>query len=289
MLRFNAVFVILSCGMLLGMQEQGQTGLQTERHSNNDLEIRGVVEGAPENQSRFASKQFLASMPSVQTKVKPDEDFTGIPETGVQVTGVDLDVLSQKLGAASDTTIVAICEDGYASPLPSEYRRAHHPILVTAIDGFSPEDWAKKNHRSSPGPYFVAYRDFVPSFKVLAHDDRRQVPTQVIRLEYTTAEKFFEPIKPQGTYTSDSPVMQGYRIAQQNCLRCHASGESGGRKSQKSWQSIGYMAKTEPDAFAAWVHNPQAVVPQAEMPANLEYDRATLTALTKYFATFAVD
>ncbi len=289
MLLSNVARIVLSCAMLMGAQEHAPQAAQTERHSQDDLEVTGIDKASPPAQAEYVSKALLATLPQVQARVKADEDFPELPKEGVRISGVDLDALSQKLGGEREATIVAICKDGYVVALPPEYRRAHHPILVTTIEGLSLEEWAAKGHQASLGPYFIAYRGFVPAFKVLSHQDRRQVPTQVIRLEYTTADKLFAPIRPEGTFAPDSAVMQGYQIAQQNCFRCHASGDSGGRKSQKYWQSIAYMAKTEPDAFAAWVHNPQAVIPEAKMPPNPEYDRATLTALTKYFATLSPD
>ena len=39
--------------------------------------------------------------------------------------------------------------------------------------------------------------------------------------------------------------------------------------------------------FAAYVHAPLSQNPKARMPANPQYDEATLSALTAYFRTFS--
>ena len=45
-------------------------------------------------------------------------------------------------------------------------------------------------------------------------------------------------------------------------------------------------AREQPAFFAGYIHNPKATEPHAHMPANQEYDAATLAALTAYFRTF---
>jgi hypothetical protein len=46
-------------------------------------------------------------------------------------------------------------------------------------------------------------------------------------------------------------------------------------------------AAAAPEYFAAYVRNPQAKNPRAQMPGNLGYDDATIHALTAYFRTFS--
>jgi hypothetical protein len=46
-------------------------------------------------------------------------------------------------------------------------------------------------------------------------------------------------------------------------------------------------AQRNPELFRRTIHDPRAVDPKANMPAHMDYDDATLDALTAYFKTFA--
>jgi hypothetical protein len=64
-------------------------------------------------------------------------------------------------------------------------------------------------------------------------------------------------------------------------------GAEGGQKAGRPWLVLSAWATASPDYFAAYVHNPKAKNPRAEMPGNPTYDDATLHALTVYFQTFS--
>lgn len=284
MLRLTSVVVLVSCSLPTGFHGDPHIKLREHRESPSDLELTGLAKGP-----LFVSRAAIESLPQVKATLRRDEDFVEVPEGGVEVNGVDLGDLRRAVGAKPDAMILAICSDGYTAPFTAEYVREHHPIFVTTVDGLNSMDWAKKSHAVDLGPYFVTYRSFKPSFRVLTHDDHRQVPVQVLALKFTTAEQAFKAILPKGRYAADSPVMQGYRIAQQNCFRCHNAGGDGGTKSKKSWQMLGDIAKMRPEHFQAWVHDPQSFDAKSMMIPNPKYDRATLTALTRYFETFSVE
>ena len=82
-------------------------------------------------------------------------------------------------------------------------------------------------------------------------------------------------------------MQAGYRIAQQNCFRCHNIGGEGGHKARRPWLVLSSWAATSPEYFAAYVRNPKSQNPNAQMYANPSYDDATLRALTAYFRTFS--
>ncbi len=82
-------------------------------------------------------------------------------------------------------------------------------------------------------------------------------------------------------------VQDGYRIAQQNCFRCHNMGDEGGHKAGRPWLVLSAWATASPEYFAAYVRNPQASNPRAQMPGNPGYDDATVRALIAYFQTFS--
>jgi mono/diheme cytochrome c family protein len=81
-------------------------------------------------------------------------------------------------------------------------------------------------------------------------------------------------------------VQDGYRIAQQNCFRCHNMGREGGHKASRPWLVLSARASASPDYFAVYVRNPLAGNPDAQMSGNPAYDDATTRALVAYFETF---
>jgi len=82
-------------------------------------------------------------------------------------------------------------------------------------------------------------------------------------------------------------VKAGYRIAQQNCFRCHNMGREGGQKSGVPWMVLSARAAASPENFAAYVRDPQSRNSHAEMPGNPGYDAATIGAVIAYFRTFS--
>jgi hypothetical protein len=254
--------------------------LHQSRTADSDLEVRGLAKDG----SRFVTRASLEALPQVDALVKRDQNFPDFPQNGVRVRGVDFRVLERALGVgAAPSAVEGMCTDKYGAPFPVEYVKQHRPILVLTMEGLTTKAWAAKTHTDDLGPYFVAYDNFTPAFRVFSHEDRPQFPVQMTRLEFAPERQIFAGIRP--AWTTDSTVSQGYEIAQQNCFRCHSAGGYGGTKSGRSWKTLGKDARERPEWFARRVHDPQSVDAKAEMPPNPEYDRATLTALTKYFST----
>jgi cytochrome c2 len=248
--------------------------LHPSRQAPTDLQI---------GESQFISYQDLLRLPQVNFTTSEDSNF--VPPA--HVTGVPLEKLERALGSDADM-IVAICADGYRANYPAAYLSAHHPVLVLTVNGKAQPGWPKIHEgRADLGPYVIANPSFTPSFKVLSHDDEAQIPFQVVRLDFRSEREVFGAIAPHGSYAADSPVMQGYRIAQQNCYRCHNMGAEGGRMASIPWAVVGAFAKGNPDFFARYVRNPQAVNPASRMAPSPAYDDATVAALRAYFSTFA--
>lgn len=285
--RLVAILFALS----IALRTEAQTGrASTPESGPGNLEVQIYNTASQPPVSRLLPPAFLASLPQVSLILEADENFPELPAQGVRVTGVELDTLLQALlPNQSHTVAVAICRDGYTSPFPRQAIDNHHPILVLTMDGLSPNAWAAQHHTYDPSPYFVVYPGFVPSFHIFAHEDRPQHPAEIVRLKVFSESQLFAAITPPNasSLSTDSPAIDGFRIAQQNCFRCHNSGETGGTKAHRTWQRLSSIAKDRPDFFAAWVQNPQSIDPQSKMTPNLKYDRATLQALTRYFQTFA--
>jgi mono/diheme cytochrome c family protein len=259
---------------------------QTERTSSLDLEISGSLAGLPAGSKRFLRHEDLLALPQVSFTVTDDPNFSGPTE----VRGVELDLLARELGSEGGRAfVVAVCRDWYRAHYPQAYREVHKPVLVLEINGQLPPDWPKsKEGTASPmGPYLITHAHFTPSFKILAHEDEAQIPWGVVALEFLNEKAALAGIEPQGA-TADAPEVQaGYRIAQQNCFRCHGPANLGSLKGKLTWDGIALFASQAPKNFAAYVRNPKSVVPNAEMPPNPEYDEPTLEALAAYFGTFA--
>lgn len=223
----------------------------------------------------------LRRLPLVQTDVVGDTNFRDAGR--VRITGVSLDVLAKALDVPEpDSFADAMCSDRYDGHYSAAYRAEHHPILAFQINGESPAAWARRTGQYDPSPFFITHAHFVPAFHVLSHEDKMQVPSNVIALRWSDPA-VLNAIDLTRSERADATVQAGLHIAEQNCLRCHYAGSLGGTKSGRDWKTLGTWAHEQPAYFARYVHNPRAVDAHAQMPANLQYDAATLAALTAYF------
>jgi mono/diheme cytochrome c family protein len=202
---------------------------------------------------------------------------------------VRLEELARALGASpARDMVVAICDDEYRANYPHSYLAAHHPVLVLEVNGKPPAGWPKdsQEHKFDMGPYMISNPKFAPSYKILSHEDEPQIPWGVVRIEFRDEESVFGAIAPRGPRAKDRDVQDGFRIAEQNCFRCHNAGREGGKKSGLSWEALSAFAEVSPKDFAAYIRAPLAKNPRAQMPGSPQYDDATLAALTAYFRTF---
>ena len=262
--------------------------LRESRSSPLDLELSGELAGLPPDTTRYITRADLLNLPQVTYTVTDDANFTGPTE----VSGVLVEELLRHLSAKPESDMaIAICGDLYRAHYPRAYVAAHHPLLVLKINGQSPEHWPKdsEGHGFDMGPYMISHARFTPGFKILSHPDEPQIPWGVVRFEVRNEQTVFAAIAPRSPHDADASVQAGYRIAQQNCLRCHNMGPEGGQKAGHPWQVLSAWAKSAPTYFAAYVRNPQAKNASAQMPGNPGYDDATIRALTAYFQTFCAE
>jgi hypothetical protein len=278
MKRVVAALIVAGTLLLSAQNAQHRPLLHASRQAPTDLEVRGETPGA----GQFISYQDLLRLPQVSFMADHDSNF----DAPVRLTGVALDQLMRSLGGDGDM-VVAICKDGYRSNYPASYLSAHHPVMVLTVDGKPQESWPKAHDGADLRPYLVSNPSFTPSFKVLSHADEAQIPFQVLGIAFRKESQVFGPITPHGSFAAGSPVMDGYRIAQQNCYRCHNMGAEGGQMAHIPWPVVGAAAKASPDFFANYVRNPQALNPHSRMAASPQYDDQTIAALRAYFSTFA--
>ena len=259
--------------------------LRTARSSPFDLELGGELAGMPPGTTRYIPRENLLTLPQLAYTVTDDANFKG----STQVSGVSLEELTRHLGGVPHSDmVVAICDDQYRANYPRAYVMAHHPLLVLKINGKPPSGWAEdsEGHGLDMGPFLISHPKFTPSFKILSHEDEPQIPWGVVRLEFRNEKAVFGAIAPRGLHATDPSVQAGYRIAQQNCFRCHNMGHEGGTKAGRPWQVLAAYAASSPDSFAAYVRNPRSQNPQAQMPAMAGYDDQTIAALEAYFQRF---
>jgi mono/diheme cytochrome c family protein len=260
--------------------------LHVERASPSDLEVSGDLAGAPPGTTRYLTRDDLLTLPQVAYTVTDDANFTG----PTQISGVLLEELTKKFTAAPESDmLVAICSDQYHANYPHAYVAGHHPLLVLRINGQPPASWPKdpETHGFDMGPYLISHAKFVPAFRIFSQPDEAQIPWGVVRLEFRDEKMVLGAIAPRGPQAADELVQAGYRIAQQNCFRCHNMGQEGGMKAGHPWIVLSAWAAASPKYFAAYVRNPQSRNPRAQMPGNPGYDDATLRALIDYFRTFS--
>jgi mono/diheme cytochrome c family protein len=260
--------------------------LRAVRQFPSDLEIGGELAGVSPGATRYITREDLLTLPQVTYTVNDDSNFSG----PTKISGVPLEELKPSLGAAAQSDmVVAICDDQYRANYPRDYVAAHHPLLVLTIDGQPPSGWPKdaKGHGYDMGPYMISHPKFTPSFRIFSHADEPQIPWGVVRMEFRTENAAFGAIVPRGARAGTPLVKGGYRIAQQNCFRCHNRGREGGQKSGVPWLVLSAWATASPEYFASYVRDPQGKNPHAQMPGNSGYDDATIGALIAYFQTFS--
>jgi mono/diheme cytochrome c family protein len=271
---------------ILPASSQTSSKLQDKRRSPSDLEVSGTIAGLPPDLARYIAWDELYALPQTSFTVSDDSNFKG----PANIRGVRLEDLARAVGVTADSfMVVAICDDGYRANYPHDYLAAHHPVLVLEINGQPPARWPKaaQDNAADMGPYMISNPKFTPSFKVLSHVDEAQIPWGVVRVEFRDEKTVLAMIAPRGPHAQDRKVQDGFRIAEQNCFRCHNVGSEGGQKAGIPWGALGAVATRSPLDFAAYVRAPQSKNPQAQMPGNPQYDDATLAALTAYFRTFS--
>ena len=278
--------IAVSTLLLVAAGAQSSPVLHEKRQNPTDLEVSGALAGLPPDSTRYITHDDLMAMPLVSFTASGDTNFVA----PTKIRGVKLEDLARALGASpARDMVVAISNDEYRANYPQAYLAAHSPVLVLEVNGKPPAGWPKdsQEHKFDMGPYMISNPKFVPSYKILSHADEPQIPWGVVRIEFRDEKIVFGAIAPRGPHAQDREVQNGFRIAKQNCFRCHHSGREGGQKSGLSWEVLGAFAAASPKDFSGYIRAPLTRNPHAQMPGNAEYDDPTMEALTAYFRTFS--
>ncbi len=262
--------------------------LLPERGAASDLEIVGMAAGIAPGTVRYISYDRLATLSQTTVIVTGDDNFRELAQQKLTVTGVYLDVLESSLGVLPGSDLMtALCSDGYRANYTREYVKRHRPILALKIDGLPVETWVAQTHNDDPGTYFITHADFTPSYSVLSFPELPKIPAKITRLEFGTTQQVYGAIAPHQKDASNPEVINGFRIAQQHCYRCHNMGKYGGTKAGRSWQTLGNFAASSPSSFERYLRNPKSINPKSAMSPNPQLDESTAKALQTYFQTFA--
>jgi hypothetical protein len=257
--------------------------LRTQRTSETDLEVGGELAGVPAGETRYLTREGLLALPQVTLTVTDDPNFKG----PTKLQGVALAELVRDLGAPRANFVVAICRDKYQANYPHEYIERHNPVLVLEVNRKAPAEWPREPfHQAYMGPYVISHRKFTPGPNILSAKEQAQIPWGVVRLDFREEKTVYGPIEPRGPQAGDAAVRAGYKIARENCYRCHNMASEGGQKSGLSWQILAAFATGAPAKFEAYVRDPAAQNPKTQMPGQ-DYDEATMRALAAYYAAFA--
>ncbi len=108
------------------------------------------------------------------------------------------------------------------------------------------------------GPYLISHASLKLSHEIFEEVGEPQIPWGVIRIEFRDEAGAFDAIAPRGPDARSKAVQTGYRIAQQNCFRCHNMGSEGGEKAGRSWLILSTWAAASPEYFAAYVRDPKS-------------------------------
>jgi hypothetical protein len=283
------IAVFAACVTLLAA-DSPPTGhlLSIERRSPSDLEITGMVAGVAPGVVRYISYERLLMLPQTTVTITGDDNFRELPQQKLTVTGVYLDVLESSLGALPGSDLlIALCSDGYRATYSRGYVKTHRPLLALKINGLPVETWVAQTHYDDPGTYFITHADFTPSFSVLSFQEIPKIPAKIMRLEFGTAQQVYGAIKPHQKDAANLQVIDGFRIAQQHCYRCHNMGNYGGTKAGKPWQTLGSFASSSPAIFERYLRDPKSVDPKSTMSCDPQLGEPAAKALQAYFQTFA--
>jgi hypothetical protein len=262
--------------------------LLTERGAPSDLEITGMAAGVAPGTVRYISYERLLTLPQTTVTITGDDNFRELPQQKLAVTGVYLDVLESSLGTLPGADLlIALCSDGYRATYPRDYVKTHRPILALKINGLPVETWVAQTHHDDPGTYFITHQDFTPSFSVLSFQEIPKIPAKITRLEFGTAQQVYGAISPHQKDATNLQVVDGFRIAQQHCYRCHNMGSYGGTKAGKEWHALGSFASSSPAIFERYLRDPKSVDPKSTMSCDPQLGEPAAKALQAYFQTFA--
>jgi cytochrome c2 len=263
-----------------GAAQMSALDLHTQRSSAYDLVVKGSLLGVPAGEVRFARWSELSALP--QSKLTLDGEFVKGPEV---LTVVYLADLWKALPtAAGADTLLANCNDGYASVYTSDFIATYRPFLVLEIDGKGPKDWPPAGLEYNPGPYVITVSAAIAPSILHFLDPEHKKPWGVTSVEVTTfADKFKGSYS--GKWASLSPeAASGRTIWVNSCASCHGGpqGTFGGTKADRPFEVVAAYAEFDRPFFMSYVRDPKSLVASAKMEAHPWYTDQQLLDLVAF-------
>ena len=254
--------------------------LQHERASPFDLALTGRIAGVASGETRFVRWADLRALPTTNLRL------TGEFVPGEQeVTVVFLSELWKELprGAGTDT-VIATCNDGYASVFKEDFIKQYRPFLILEINGRGPESWPPPGLKFNPGPYVISIAASVEPAVAHLLDAEHKKPWAVATVEVANFAERFGGIFSGPWKQAAPPVAAGRDIWINSCACCHQGPAQifGGTKSDQPFAVVQAIAGWNSVFFKKFVRDPNAMLPGATMEAHPHYSEAQLDALIAF-------
>ena len=252
--------------------------LANERHSPDDLMVRGPIRGFEPYQYLYKPYQYLYIGYEDLLELPAETFVTDIVWLGQdrQVTALDLETPRESLGIEKLTDFVlADCRDGYHGNFDAKVLTENKPFLVLKIDGFPP-------HGEGRGMGNNLYYLNIKNENGLLDPDHKK-PYGVASLEFTSRQFKLEELY-RGALADLSPqAARGREIYLDSCLSCHRplSGHFGGTLSNRNLEAIAVQAKYNRQYFLDWVRDPQGQIEGVKMGPH-PYPEETLNQLIAF-------
>lgn len=234
----------------------------------------------PAGESRFVRWSELRSLPT-STLTLPRAFGLVAPQLTVLFLS---DLWAALPHSPTADTMLAICQDGYASVYPRDFITAYRPFLLLEINGIGPAGWPPPGVKNNFGPYVISIAaEVVPAVAQLL-DGAHKRPWGAVTLEIATfAERFADAYR--GKWAEISPrAALGRDLWINSCASCHRGpGQMfGGTKSDRPFEALVALAIGDAGYFRQYVREPKSKVPAATMEPHPHYTDEHLAALIAF-------
>ena len=254
--------------------------LYRERGGATDLAVLGLLKGVPAGESRFVRWAELRALPVEKLKLT-GEFLPGEQEVTVLFLAELWKVLPL---ARSADTLLARCDDGYASVYRETFIQKERPFLVLEINGLGPEKWPPAGMAFNPGPYVIMVSDVVTPGVGRLLDVNHKKPWGVSSLEVANfAQSFRDAYSGNWAHLSERG-QRGREIWVNSCASCHSGPGKifGGTKSGQPFAVVDAIAAQNPEFFSLYVRDPKKANSAAKMEPHPHYSDTQMAELRAF-------
>jgi mono/diheme cytochrome c family protein len=251
--------------------------LHPERAHPLDLAITGELEGLDAGATGYIRAKDLHALPTRDLVVE-DEYLPGKRMARI--------VLLTDLWAALPTragmdTLLADCDDGYASVFTKDFIMKSQPFLIVGFDDKTLDAWKELGFAFNAGPYIISVSNRLsPGISDLLDVSHKQ-PWAVSRIAVVKHDAYFTSL----ASTKVSPAIdQGREIWINSCYSCHRSPDrkTGGTKSTVPFSVIQSYAHYNRSYLKQYIRDPKKLNPAAKMEPHPHYTDQQLDQLIAF-------